>query len=81
MKNIEMKGGIINMNVWMISTVILGVLLLGAVFITAYVGEEKPIQGCSGSGCPLGGCNSENNCGSSSCGAVNGSGECGCGKR
>ena len=74
------------MNIWIISAIIVGVLLLGGLVLIANtqiaqadVGEEKSCGYSSGSECPYSGkCNADRNCGLSGCGAAK-TGSCGCG--
>lgn len=70
------------MNLWMISAIILGILILGGIAVTALTTQDngtdtsKTTTSCSSCG---NSCNAEKNCGLATCGAVNG-GSCGCNK-
>jgi hypothetical protein len=83
------------MNIWLIATIIIGVLLLGGIAIIASAqitqaqnqqadvettGEVKSCGYSSGSGCPYSGkCDANRDCGLAGCGAAK-TGSCGCGR-
>ena len=66
------------MNMWMLTAIILGILIIGGIAVTASTitqEEQEPIEKISstcGNSCTF-----EKNCGSDSCGAVSGK-TCGC---
>jgi len=75
------------MNLWMISAIVLGILILGGIAVTALTTQNNTDSiagttttknvGCSSCG---NSCTAEKNCGLATCGAVNG-GSCGCNKK
>ena len=70
------------MNLWMLTAIILGILIIGGIAVTALTtnqAEQKATEkttSCSSCG---NSCTAEKNCGLSTCGATNGK-TCGCGK-
>ena len=69
------------MNMWMLTAIVLGILVIGGIAVTA-LNTEPELESkqdsieCSSCG---NSCSLESNCGLSACGAVNG-GSCGCGR-
>ena len=66
------------MNLWMLTAIILGILIIGGIAVTALTTQQETettetieCSGCENS------CNAERNCGKATCGAVSG-GSCGC---
>lgn len=69
------------MNLWMLTAIILGVLIIGGIAVTALTTNQeyqKPTETISCSSCGNS-CTAEKNCGLATCGVVNGK-TCSCGK-
>ena len=67
------------MNLWMLTAIILGILIIGGIVVTALTTnqeDQKPAEKISCSSCGNS-CTTEKNCGLATCGAVNGK-TCGC---
>ena len=67
------------MNLWMISAIVLGILILGGIAVTALATQEDTATTVKTGSCSSCGnsCTAEKNCGLATCGAVNG-GSCSC---
>jgi len=72
------------MNMWIISAIIAGLLIIGGIAVATIVNAQQEIQPATvidATECTSCGnsCTVDNNCGLASCGAVSG-GSCGCGR-
>lgn len=76
MKKSKLNGGK-NMNIWIITAIIVGTLVITGAFVVANVvePEQQEIIDCNTCG---NACTIQKNCGQASCGARTGS-SCGCG--
>lgn len=69
------------MNMWMLTAIILGILIIGGIAVAALTTDQESTATAEKTSCSSCGnsCTAENNCGLSTCGAVNGK-TCGCGR-